>query len=64
MATDTDQNVFILTNNQLFIAINVDDLLLFGVDKAQISVLKQELSSRFQITDLGDVFHYLGMEVC
>ena len=63
VATDADQSVFISTNKQLFIAIYVDDLLLFGADEAQINVLKQELSSRFRMTDLGDVSHYLGMEV-
>lgn len=46
VATDADQSVFISANQQLFITIYVDDLLLFGADKAQINVLKEQLSSR------------------
>lgn len=62
-ATNSDQGVFISADKQLFIAIYVDDLLLFGAIKSQIDALKKELSSRFQMTDLGDVSHYLGMEI-
>lgn len=35
-----DQNVFISIDKQLFIAIFVDDLLLFGANKAQIDLFK------------------------
>ena len=63
VATNVGLNVFISADKKLFIAIYVDDLLLFGANEAQINVLKQELSSRFQMTDLGDVSHHLGMEV-
>lgn len=62
IATDSDQRVFISADKQLFLAIYVDDLFLFGVNKAQIDVLKRELCSCFQMTDLGEVSHYLGME--
>ena len=58
----TDCSVFHL-NGTLFIAIYVDDLLLFGPNMAAIRALKRALSDRFQITDLGPVAYYLGMEV-
>lgn len=36
---------------------------MFGANESQINALKKELSSRFRMTDLGDVSHYLGMEI-
>ena len=62
-ATESDQSVCISADKQLFLTIYVNDLLLFGANEAQINVLKKELSSRFRMTDLEDVSHYLGMEV-
>ena len=62
-ATNSDQSVFISADKQLFLAIYVDDLLLFGANESQINTLKKELSHRFRMTDLGDVSHYLGMEI-
>ena len=56
--------MFILANKQLFFVIYVDDLLLFGANKSQINTLKKELSYCFRMTDLGDVSHYLGIEIC
>lgn len=62
-AAESDQSVFISADKQLILAIYVDDLLLFGANGAKINVLKKELSSRFRMTDLGDVSHYFGMEI-
>lgn len=58
---DSDLSVFVKGNT--FIAVYVDDLLIFGPDKAAIAALKKDLSHRFQMTDLGPCRYYLGMEV-
>ena len=48
----------------MFIAIYVDNLLLFGKNiEPYIDDVMQNLRDKFQITDLGDIFHYLGMEI-
>lgn len=64
LAIDADQSIFILANKQLFITIYINNLLLFRVDKGQIKMLKEKLDSQIWMTDLGDISHYLGMEVC
>ena len=48
----------------MFIAVYVDDLLLFGADiDPRRDDVMQNLQDKFRMTDLGDVSHYLGMEV-
>ena len=48
----------------MFIAVYVNDLLLFGTDiDPRIDDVMQNLRDRFRMTDLGDVSHYLRMDV-
>jgi hypothetical protein len=41
----------------------VDDLLIVGPRMEQINELKQSLSERFKMTDLGPCNHYLGLTI-
>ena len=41
----------------------VNDLFLFDSNIDEIERLQNELSSRFQMTDLRKLSHYLGMEI-
>ena len=41
----------------------MDDLLIVGPDKSEIQKIKDALSKRFQMTDLGPCTYYLGMSV-
>ena len=41
----------------------VDDMLIAGHSKKDIADLKQKLSSQFDMNDLGDAHHILGMRV-
>ena len=59
--TESDHGVFV--SEDMFIAIYVDDLLIMGKDTLKLQQLQAELKSRFQMTDLGEVSHYLGIEV-
>jgi hypothetical protein len=41
----------------------VDDMLIMGDDVEHISVLKKQLGEQFQMSDLGPLSYFLGMEV-
>lgn len=58
-----NQSVFISANKQLISAIYVDDLLLFGANKANINVFKKELSFCFEMTDPRDVSYYFEIKI-
>ncbi|TPX52123.1 DNA-directed DNA polymerase, partial [Powellomyces hirtus] len=46
-----------------YISVYVDDLLIFAKNKSEISSIKASLHNEFNMTDLGEVNHYLGMRV-
>ncbi len=60
---ELDHGIFISKNKQLFIAVYVDDLLLFSANISCLENIQQKLHDQFKITDQGDISHYLGMEV-
>lgn len=47
----------------LIIAVYGDDLLLTGSSKAGIEKFKAEMSNKFQLSNLGKLSYYLGIEV-
>lgn len=47
----------------LIIGVYVDDLFVTGTDLARISEFKKEMSSKFEMSDLGKLTYYLGIEV-
>jgi hypothetical protein len=57
---DADHSVF-TKDGKTFVAVYVDDLLLCGPDMEIINMLKRDLSSVFQMVDLGPAHYYLGM---
>jgi len=48
---------------KFFIAIYIDDLILVCDNKDKLLQVKEELSRKFQMKDLGDLHLFLGMEV-
>ena len=60
---ELDHGIFVSADKQLFIAVYVDDLLIFGSDVPRLEDVQQRLRDRFKMTDLGDISHYLGMQV-
>ena len=41
----------------------VDDITVMGNDAAHIILIKQELTKRFNLTDLGEFTYFLGIQV-
>ena len=58
---DSDHDVF--TNETIFIAIYVNDLLLFEQDISNLQRIEDELMFRFKITDFEKISHYLKMQM-
>ena len=46
-----------------YLAVYVDDLLIFGKDLAEIDIIKTGLSSKFEMDDRGDASFILGMAI-
>ena len=61
--TESDKSLFVSKDKKMYIAVYVDDLLIFGADMGRIDKVKSELKSTFKMTDLGPASHYLGMEI-
>jgi hypothetical protein len=49
--------------SRLLVGVYVDDLIITGNDVAEIAKFKQQMSSRFKMSDLGLLRFYLGIEV-
>jgi hypothetical protein len=60
-ALTSDLGVFV--KSHMYIAVYVDDLLIAGPSKEEIGKVKESLSKRFEMTDLGECLFYLGMEI-
>jgi len=59
----SDQCIYVSKDGTLIIAIYVDDLLIISKDMDKINKVKDKLSSRFKMSDLGELSWYLGMRV-
>ena len=62
--SSSDYNMYYLRtgSNRLVLVLYIDDLFLLGGDEQQINWLKAQLHTQFDITDLGIVSKYLGVE--
>ena len=47
----------------VIISLYVDDLLVTSGNEAQITVFKQNMMKMFEMTDLGEISYFLGMEI-
>ena len=56
-------NLNVFAKDGTLVAIYVDDLSITGSKKDNIKQLKKDLAKRFEMTDLGSVAYYLGMEI-
>jgi hypothetical protein len=49
--------------NALLVGVYVDDLVINGTKDAEVAVFKKEMKATFQMSDLGPLSFYLGIEV-
>jgi len=47
----------------LLVGVYVDDLVITGTDEAEVSAFKSQMMDTFQMSDLGLLYFYLGIEV-
>ena len=59
--TESDHGVFV--SEHMLISIYFDDLFITIKVNADLDALLNQLKARFKMTNLGDAFHYLGMQV-
>ena len=48
---------------KLIIALYVDDILLAGASSKKLNAVKQTLSKKFEMKDMGELNYFLGMKV-
>ncbi len=65
MRSDADFSVYVaqVGDVKFFIVIYIDDLILVCNNKDKLLQVKEELSRKFEMKDLGDLHFFLGMEV-
>ena len=63
--TPADSSLFVKANGGrlAIVLVYVDDLIITGDDEAEILRTKENLSVRFQMKELGQLKHFLGLEV-
>jgi hypothetical protein len=49
--------------NVLLVGVYVDDLVITGTKDAEVAVFKEEIKAIFQMSNLGPLSFYLGIEV-
>ena len=64
--TSGDPCLYVHLNSEgemFLVAVYVDDIVLGGRSEAKMSVVKKELSDKFEMKDLGPLHHFLGVKV-
>jgi len=65
MKSEADPSVYVaqVGDVKFFIMVYVDDLILVCNDQNKLLQIKEELSQKFEMKDLGELHFFLGMEV-
>ncbi|KAL9252245.1 Retrovirus-related Pol polyprotein from transposon RE1-like protein [Drosera capensis] len=63
--TPADSNLFIKnTNGKIsMVLVYVDDIIITGNDEEEIKRRRRNLSVKFQMNELGELKHFLGLEI-
>ena len=59
----SDHCLYIHFNETFTIAVDVDDIILGGRSELKLHAVKRELSERFKMKDLGQLHHFLWVEI-
>jgi hypothetical protein len=51
------------TMEVVFLALYVDDLLIFSKDLKALKIVKEKIYVTFEMKDLGKVSHYMGIQI-
>jgi histone deacetylase 1/2 len=64
-SSENDPTLFTHTSDRgrTLLHLYVDDMLITGDDQKYIAFVKKNLSEQFQISDLGSLSYFLGIEV-
>jgi hypothetical protein len=60
---ESDKNLFVSKDKQMFIVVYINNLLIIEVDMNCINKIKAELKSMFKMTNLDSTLHYLDMKI-
>lgn len=65
VASDSDASLSVKQNesSHIVVFLYVDDIIVSGNDEKEIAKLRSKLSIRFAMKDLGELSHFLGLEV-
>jgi len=65
MKSEADPSVYVaqVGDVKFFIVVYVDDLILVCNDQNKLLHIKEDLSQKFEMKDLGELHFFLGMEV-
>ena len=64
--TSSDPCLYVRLDSEgemFLVAVYVDDIILGGRSEAKLNAVKEELSRRFEMKDLGPLHHFLGVKV-
>ena len=64
--TSSDPCLYVYVNSEgvmFLVAVYVDDIVLGGRSEAEMNAVKEELSQKFEMKDLGPLHHFLGVKV-
>ncbi len=61
--SNSDHAVFIDSRTKIYLAMYVDDLLLFDLNLNDLYEIQNQLKQRFKMTNLRQLFHYLDMKI-
>ena len=63
LQTHSDHCVYVHPKTKVIVAMWVDDLIIAGSNMEKINKLKRELKKAFEMTDMGELKYFLGMQV-
>lgn len=58
-----DHSIFVLRNQQIYLAVYVNDLLFFDFDDFCLIDIQDQHNAQFKITNLREISYYLGIKV-
>jgi len=63
LTADTSVYIYHCQGGITILMVYVDDITIMGNDATHIILVKQELTKRFDLTDLGELTYFLGIHV-